>query len=263
MATQIRGRAETPSEGGAMSLSGHLSELRQRLIVSFIAFVLAAVVAYVFYDQILRFFLHPYCVQARLVGPKAHLCVLTVFGPLDAFMVRLNVTAYGGIFLASPIIVFELWRFVTPGLKANEKRYAIPFAVSTVALFFLGAFVAWLTFPHALGFLHAVGGSNINDLFTPSKYLGLIIALMVIFGATFEFPVVLVGLEIAGVLKPEQLAHWRRPAIVIIVIFAGVVTPSSDPFSMLAMAVPMLLFYEASIHVGKFLTRKRRRAKTT
>ena len=168
-------------------------------------------------------------------------------------MVRLNVTAYGGIFLASPIIVFELWRFVTPGLKANEKRYAVPFAVSTVALFFLGAFVAWLTFPHTLGFLHAVGGSNINDLFTPSKYLGLIIALMVIFGATFEFPVVLVGLEIAGVLKPEQLAHWRRPAIVIIVIFAGVVTPSSDPFSMLAMAVPMLLFYEASIHVGKFL----------
>ena len=260
MATLIPGRAGTPSEGGAMSLSEHLGELRQRLIVSFIAFILAAVVAYVFYDQILRFFLHPYCVQARLAGNH---CALTVFGPLDAFMVRLNVTAYGGLFLASPIIVFELWRFVTPGLKANEKRYEIPFAVSTVALFFLGAFVAWLTFPHALGFLHAVGGSNINDLFTPSKYLGLIIALMVIFGATFEFPVVLVGLEIAGVLKPQQLAHWRRPAIVIIVIFAGVVTPSSDPFSMLAMAVPMLVFYEASIHIGKFLTRKRRRAKTT
>ena len=122
-----------------------------------------------------------------------------------------------------------------------------------MALFLLGAFVAWLAFPHALGFLHAVGGSNINDLFTPSKYLGLIIALMTIFGATFEFPVILVGLELAGVLKPQQLAHWRRPAIIIIVIFAGVVTPSSDPFSMLAMAVPMLLFYEASIHIGRLV----------
>jgi sec-independent protein translocase protein TatC len=241
-----------------MPLTAHLGELRQRLIVSFIAFILAAVVAYVFYDEILRFFLHPYCVQAHL---KNKYCVLTVFGPLDAFMVRLNVTAYGGLVLASPVIVFEIWRFVTPGLKANEKRYAVPFALSTVVLFLSGAFVAWLTFPHALGFLHAVGGSNINDLFTPSKYLGLIIALMVIFGATFEFPVVLVGLELAGVLKPAQLARWRRPAIVIIVIFAGVVTPSSDPFSMLAMAVPMLLFYEASIHVGKLLlTRRRRRA---
>ena len=260
MATLTRGREGTPSEGQAMTLTEHLAELRSRIIVSFIAFVLAAVVAYVFYDQILRFFLHPYCVQAHLAGNH---CDLTVFGPLDAFMVRLNVTGYGGIVLASPVIVFELWRFITPGLKANEKRYAIPFAVSTVVLFLLGAFVAWLTFPHALGFLHAVGGSNINDLFTPSKYLGLIIALMTIFGATFEFPVILVGLELAGVLKPQQLAHWRRPAIIIIVIFAGVVTPSSDPFSMLAMAVPMLLFYEASILIGRLATRRRRHAAQT
>jgi sec-independent protein translocase protein TatC len=260
MATLIRGRAGTPSENGTMTLVGHLAELRQRLIVSFVAFVIAAVVAYVFYNEILRFFLHPYCVQAHLTGNH---CALTVFGPLDAFMVRLNMTGYGGLVLASPVILFELWRFITPGLKANEKRYAIPFALSTVALFLFGAFIAWVAFPHALGFLHAVGGSNINDLFTPSKYLGLIIALMTIFGASFEFPVVLVALEIAGVLTPQKLAHWRRPAIVIIVIFAGVVTPSSDPFSMLGMAVPMLLFYEASIQVGKLVTRKRRRATST
>ncbi len=243
-----------------MTLAGHLTELRQRLIISFVAFILAATVVYVIYDEILRFFLHPYCVQARLAGNH---CALTVFGPLDAFMVRLNVTAYGGIVVASPVIIFEIWRFITPGLKANEKRYAIPFALSTVVLFLFGAFVAWLAFPHALGFLHAVGGSNINDLFTPSKYLGLILALMAIFGLTFEFPVVLVGLEIAGVLKPEQLARWRRPAIIVIVIFAGVVTPSSDPFSMLGMAVPMLVFYEASIHIGKLIVHRRQRAART
>ena len=134
-----------------------------------------------------------------------------MFGPLDAFVVRLNITGYGGLVLASPVILFELWRFVTPGLKANEKRYAIPFALSTVALFLFGAFIAWLTFPHALGFLHAVGGSNINDLFTPSKYLGLIIALMTIFGASFEFPVVLVALEIAGVLTPAEARPLASP----------------------------------------------------
>ena len=86
---------------------------------------------------------------------------------------------------------------------------------------------------------------------------------MTIFGVTFEFPVMLVALELAGVLTPQQLAHWRRPAIIIIVIFAGVVTPSSDPFSMLAMAVPMLLFYEASILIGRLATRRRRRAAQT
>ncbi|MGA8297363.1 MAG: twin-arginine translocase subunit TatC, partial [Acidimicrobiales bacterium] len=195
--------------------------------------------------------------EAHKTGPQ---CVLTVFGPLDAFGVRLNLTAYGGVVLALPVILFELWRFVTPGLKANEKRYAVPFALASAGLFALGAYIAWLTFPHALGFLHAVGGPNINDLFTPSKYLTLILALMAIFGVTFEFPVVLIGLEAARVLTPQRLSRWRRGAIILIVIFAGVVTPSSDPFSMLAMAVPMLFFYETSIQIGKVMYRRQERA---
>ncbi|HVC25641.1 MAG TPA: twin-arginine translocase subunit TatC, partial [Acidimicrobiales bacterium] len=185
--------------------------------------------------------------------PKGSSCALYVTGPLEAFGIRLNVTAYGGLVLASPVLLFQLWRFVTPGLRANEKRYAVPFVVATLTLFCFGAYVAWLTFPHALGFLHAVGGPGIKDIFSPSKYLSLIMALMAIFGLTFEFPVVLVALELAGVLTPARLRKWRRPAIVVMVLVAAVVTPSSDPFSMLALAVPMLVFYEVSILIGKLL----------
>ena len=152
-----------------------------------------------------------------------------------------------------------MWRFVTPGLKANEKKYAVPFTVATVVLFGLGCYIAWLTFPHALGFLHAVSGPNIKDLFTPSKYLTLILALMAIFGLTFEFPVVLVGLELARVVSPQKLSHWRKWAIVLIVVFAGVITPSSDPFSMLALAFPMIVFYEASIQAGRLINHRRER----
>jgi len=249
MATLIRRRGGPRPSPDAMTLTEHLGELRRRLVLSVVAFVVAAIVAYVLYPNILRFFEHPYCATL----PKGSSCALYVTGPLEAFGIRLNVTAYGGLVLASPVLLFQLWRFVTPGLRANEKRYAVPFVVATLTLFCFGAYVAWLTFPHALGFLHAVGGPGIKDIFSPSKYLSLIMALMAIFGLTFEFPVVLVALELAGVLTPARLRKWRRPAIVVMVLVAAVVTPSSDPFSMLALAVPMLVFYEVSILIGKLL----------
>ncbi len=257
MAITLKRRTGAGQSPDSMTLVEHLAELRRRLIIVLAAVAAGAIVVYILYPQILRFFLHPYCIEAHLKGTN---CALWVFGPLDAFAIRLNMTAYGALALALPVIVFELWRFVTPGLKANEKKYALPFTGATVALFGLGCYIAWITFPHALGFLHAVGGSNIHDLFTPSKYLTLILALMAIFGVTFEFPVLLVGLELAHVLTPQRLAHWRKWAIVLIVVFAGVITPSSDPFSMLALAIPMVVFYEASIQIGKLINRRRERA---
>lgn len=249
MATILKRRGGPLPSPDAMTLTEHLGELRRRLIISLAAFVVALVVAYLLYPHILKFFEHPYC------QIKPGHCALYVTGPLDAFGIRLDIAGYGGLVLASPVLLYQLWRFVTPGLRANEKRYAIPFAAATVGLFLTGAFVAWLTFPHALAFLHAVGGTGIQDIFTAQRYLTLILALMGIFGLTFEFPVVLVALELAGVLTPAKLSRWRRGAIIVIVVVAAVVTPSSDPFSMLAMAFPMILFYEGSILLGKLLKR--------
>jgi sec-independent protein translocase protein TatC len=257
MATLIRRRNGPRPSPDAMTLSEHLGELRQRLIIALVAFTAAAVIVYLFYNRLLTLLEHPYC-QSLHVADGSTRCNLTVLGPLDGFAIRLNITGYGGLILASPFILYQLWRFITPGLKANERRYALPFVFATVGLFLVGSYVAWLTFPHALGFLHTVSDPRaINTLLTAQKYISLILTLMAIFGVTFEFPVVLVALELAGVLTPQRLAKFRRYAIFIIVAVSAVVTPSSDPFSMLAMALPMIIFYEASILIGKTLKRNR------
>ncbi len=235
-----------------MTLGEHLGELRRRLIICIVAVAAGAVVTYVLYDQILAVLQSPYCQAVTHTGRR---CQFYVTQPLQGFALRLNVSAYGGLLIALPITLYQLWQFVTPGLKANEKKYALPFTFATAGLFALGSYVAYLTFPHAMRFLLDVSGPSktIVAILSPNSYVQLILLLMVAFGVTFEFPVVLVALEIAGVLTPAKLSKWRRWAIIGMVLFAAVVTPSSDPFSMLALAIPLLLFYEASIVVGKLL----------
>lgn len=240
----------------AMTLGEHLGELRRRLMVCLVVFAVGGVVSYLVYNQILHFFTAPYC-QIRPGN-----CDLYITAPLQGFGLRLDVAAYGGLFLALPVILFELWRFITPGLKANEKKYALPFTAATLILFSLGALVAYETYPHALGFLIGQGGPHLREIFSPNSYLQLLLLLMLIFGLTFEFPVVLVGLELAGVLSPDKLSQWRRAAIIGLVVFAAVITPSSDPFSMLALAIPLLLFYELSIVIGRLIERQRNRRAT-
>ena len=229
-----------------MPLVAHLTELRHRLIVSVIALAVGAVVGFALYNHILNVLITPY----REVTGKSQ---FVFFDPLEAFATRLKVAAWSGAFLASPVVLWQLWRFITPGLHKSEKRFAIPFIVASILLFLLGGVVAMVTFRPALSFLIGVGGSNLTPLFSASKYLSLVMLMIVAFGVAFEFPILLVFLELAGVVSSRKLRKWRRPAIVIIVIAAAVITPSQDPYSLFAMAIPMYLFYEGSILVGRLL----------
>jgi len=235
-----------------MSVVEHLTELRYRLIVSMIAIALGGVVGFLLYDTILDFLLEPYC---KLNTQKLAQCGLLTQDPLEPFLIRLKVSAWTGIAIASPVVFFQIWRFVTPGLNPNEKRYAIPFVASSVLLFGLGGVVAWLTFPRALDFLISVGGDNLVAFFSPSKYLRLIILMFVAFGVAFEFPVLLVFLQLARVITSKQLMGWWRGAVVLIFASAAVITPSQDPYSLLFMAGPMCVFYVLSIVVGRLLKR--------
>ena len=140
-------------------------------------------------------------------------CRLVVTDPLESFSTRLKLAGYLGLLMASPVVLWQLWRFITPGLYDREKRYAIPFVFSSVVLFLMGAGLAIVTFPKTLQFFAQFGGQNLELLYTPGKYLGLLTLMMLIFGLGFEFPVVLVFLELAGVLKWQQLRRWRRYAI--------------------------------------------------
>lgn len=241
-----RGRRRHPD---AMTMAEHLAELRRRLVVAIVAFVVGACVAAVFYNWSLHLLQQPYC------DVRPHSCGFYVTAPLDGLTLRVKMAAFGGLILSSPVLLWELWRFITPGLKPTEKRYAVPFVVASVVLFLGGCATAYLIFPHALGWLIGVGGPHLHQLLNPTGYLSLILLLMVLFGLTYEFPVVLIALELARVVTPAGLLrHWRW-AVIGITVAAGVFTPSSDPFSMLALAVPLTAFYFLSIAIGKLLVR--------
>jgi sec-independent protein translocase protein TatC len=248
-AAPSRWRRSSTSSPDAMTLTEHLTELRRRLLVGVIGFLIAAVVAFLAYNQILAFLKGPYC-----HANHGH-CALYVTSPLDGLSLRIKIAAFGGLVLASPILLFELWRFITPGLKKNEKRYAIPFVVSSVVLFLCGVAVAYVSFSHALVFLGSIGGPGLQEIYNPNQYLSLIIWMMIIFGLTFEFPVLLVSLELARVVTPAQLLGWWRWAIISITVASAVFTPSGDPLSMLALAVPLVAFYFMAIGIGKLARR--------
>jgi sec-independent protein translocase protein TatC len=232
-----------------MTVVEHLTELRRRLFISIAAVAVGAVVGFILYEPILSFLKEPYCDTL----PKGRPCSLFVQDPLEGFAIRLRIAGYTGLFLAFPVVLYQLWRFITPGLHKREKRYAIPFVSSSIVLFTSGAALAYLTFAKALSFLQSVGGPDFQEIYSPGKYLRLILLMFLAFGLAFEFPVVLVFLELAGVLGTAQLRRWRRPAAVLILIVAAVITPSQDPWTLLAMAGPMYLFYEASILIGRLL----------
>jgi len=233
-----------------MTVVEHLSELRRRIIVCMIAITIAAIVVYIFSLDIIRFLIEYY--EDATDGQRD---ALIFTGPLDAFATRLKVATYGGFALALPVWLFQMWRFVTPGLNPKEKRYAIPFVLTSVLLFSLGGLVAMLTLPKALDFLLNIGGSELEPLLTADKYLSLVSLMIIAFGIAFEFPVVLTFLLLARVISVAQLRRWRRAAIVLITIFAAVITPSQDPYSLLLMMVPMYLFYEVCIIIGRILKR--------
>jgi len=234
-----------------MTLVEHLTELRYRLIVSLLAIAVGGAIAFGFYGSILRVLVHPYCD----ILPPGRPCTLFVRDPLEGFATRLKVAGWGGLAMASPVVLWQAWRFITPGLHPNEKKYAVPFVAISTILFASGGLVAMLTFPQALQFLIAVGGAHVEPLFSPGRYLSFVILMIIAFGISFEFPVLLVFLQLAGVLTPAKLSSWRRFAIVAILAAAAVITPSQDPYSLFAMAVPMYVFYELSIVTGRVLRR--------
>jgi len=253
--------SEEDLDEGRMTLVEHLTELRSRVIWSAVVLVFFTVVVFVFYNRLLNFLSGPYenvtkGTQNQACGATATTgCKLIATGPLEPLLVRVKVSTYGGIALAVPFVFWQIWRFVTPGLHKNERRYGIAFLFAIVILFALGAVTAWLTVEKALEFLLHAGGSGIQPLLTADKYLTLVALMVAAFGVAFEFPVLLVFLLLVRVVTTQQLNSVRRYMIVGIVIFSAVITPSSDPFSLFFMAVPMYLFYEIAIVIGRLMKR--------
>ena len=253
--TGRRQKIKTPED--RMTLTEHLAELRTRIIRSVLAIVVGIIVLLAAYDTVLTFLRKPYTDLCKRKPSLECVGSLQFIGPLEGFSTRLSICTYGGVILALPVILWQIWRFVVPALHAKEKKYAIPFVFSSVFLFMLGAAVAYWTLTPALDFLISWSGADVEANFQVSKYVSLFGLMVAAFGITFEFPVLLVFLQLVGVLTPQTLMKQWRYAVVIIFIIAAVITPSGDPYSMMALAGPMTLFYLISIIIGKIAQKRK------
>jgi sec-independent protein translocase protein TatC len=244
----------SPQSGGHMTIWEHLAELRSRLIKCIVAVILGAIIGWFLFPWLFEQLLVPF---RELVPPDEGQIIAS--SPLQPFATRLKVSGYVGVALAMPVLLWQLWRFVTPGLYPHEKKYALPFTISACVLFVAGAALAYITLNPALEFLIEVGGGDVEAYYTVDSYVMLIIWMMLAFGAGFEFPVLLVALLLIGVLTPRQLLGWWRQALVVITVAAAVITPSGDPITMLALGIPMALLYFVAIGVGAAVLALRRR----
>lgn len=252
----FRRRRQLKKHGGHMTLVEHLSELRSRLIVSLGAFVLLSIGAFTFYDSIFAFIIEPLCtLPPDKLGPQG--CRLIQTTPLEGFQVRLKLTAMVGLVLASPVWLYQMWAFIVPGLTSREKKYSIPFVLTSITLFVAGAAFAYTLLPTGLRVLIGLGGEGMVAFLRADGYINFVGLMLIAFGITFEIPVVLLFLGLAGVISVETLRARRKAAFVAAFGLAAVVTPSQDPYTMSAMAIPLYLLYEITILLLRFLTRKR------
>ncbi len=229
-----------------MSLVEHLEELRRRLIIIVISILAAAVVGYLFAGAVLDL------LRTRLPEEYRTLIFLS---PPDLFAAYLKIAGFIGIALAMPVILFHVWRFVTPGLTARERRFVWPVIIAALALFALGIVIGFIVIPYALNFLLGFAGNGLEPALTVDGYIGFVTTMMLAFGLVLEFPIVLIGLARVGILNYRRVASQRRWAILAIVLFAIVLTPGGDPISPLILSGVMFLLFEGSLLIIRLIRR--------
>jgi sec-independent protein translocase protein TatC len=233
-------------EGPTMSLIEHLEELRRRVIVIVIAVLAAAVLGFVIAKPVLN------VLRAPLPDEYA---TLYFNNPAGAFGALLKIAGFLGIAFAMPVILFEVWRFVTPGLTPRERRFVWPVILAALLLFVLGVVIGYVIIPYALTFLLSFGGDTLSPLLTVDEYIGFVTTMLLAFGLILEFPIVLIGLARVGVLNHRRLARQRRWAILAIVVLAIVLTPGGDPISPLILSGVMFLLFEGSLLIIRLIRR--------
>jgi sec-independent protein translocase protein TatC len=247
------------ADGGRMPLVEHLRELRTRLIRGSLAIIAGSAVAWFFYEPIIELLIDPVC-DAGVAGVANTACgpvvVSSVLGPLS---LQLKVSLFGGLLLASPIWLYQLWAFLAPGLHRNEKRWTYAFVSGGVPLFLAGAALSYLILPKAIRVLLDFTPGGVGNLIRLDEYLDFVLRMLLIFGLAFELPLALIVANLAGLLSGRRIRSWWRGMVFGIFVFAAAATPTGDPLTMAALAAPMILLYAVAVVVALLVDRSRRR----
>lgn len=249
-----------------MTLIEHLYELRRRLGFAALAVIAGGIVGFLWFN----YRVGPIPSLGQLMnGPYCHLppsqrvqfagrgCALLQTQPFEGFLIRLKVGVAAGVVLTSPVWLYQLWAFITPGLYRKERKFAVTFVTSAVVLFAGGAVMAYLVVPEALKVLSNVGGSEFVTALAATSYVGFMLNLLVIFGVSFELPLLVVMLNMVGVLKYEKLRRWRRYMIFGLFVFAAFATPGQDPISMTALAGGLTILLELAVQISRVHDRRK------
>jgi sec-independent protein translocase protein TatC len=245
-----------------MPVLDHLRELRQRVIKILVIVSLGAVVGWLLYDQILSILKHPYCQvpeKYRFTPKGVGDCVLVYHSALDGFTTRLKVSLIAGAVITGPLWLYQIWAFITPGLRRNERKYTLIFVAASTVLFAAGMLLAYVVLAKGLRVLLEQAGTGTQAQLTVSDYISFVTLMLVAFGAAFEVPLIVVMANLAGALPARLLKKSQRVAIFLIFVFAAVATPSTDPFTMCAMAIPMVLLFEAAVLIAVVHDRRKAR----
>ena len=245
-----------------MTLIAHLTELRNRIAKALLALLVATAIAFWWYEHGLGAFIRaPYCgLDPELRFPPGDgPCGLLITDVFGGVFIRLKVAFLAGAVLSAPFWLWQLWAFITPGLKRNEKRYGIAFVAVSTLLFALGAVLAYVSLSAGLELLLSLAGDGVVIALTAQDYIGFVLSLLVAFGVSFEVPLIAVALNLVGVLTYEVLSSSRRWIFFLTFVFAAFVTPTQDPFTMLLMAGPMIVLFEAAIQIARVVDRRRAR----
>jgi sec-independent protein translocase protein TatC len=252
-------------QGEEMTLFEHLAELRSRLLKAGLAFAVFFVIGFAFNNVVSDILTSPYCslpselrVTGQIVDGQDN-CKLIFTDVLGAFIVRIKAALVVAVTFGGPVIAYQIWAFVVPGLKAKEKRYAAPFVILSQLLFLAGAAFSFLIIPRGLEFLLNFGGDAFVSFLDANSYLTFLLRMMIVFGVAFEYPLIISLLVLMGLVTVESLKRFRRHAFFLSFVAASILTPQ-DPFTMVVLALPLAAFYEICILFAWLVGRRRAKA---
>jgi sec-independent protein translocase protein TatC len=244
-----------------MSLIEHLRELRSRLFKSVLAIAVGLTVSWFAYGWLFKLLIDPFNTSVAQLRQQRHIEAKPVFtGIADAFLLQTKVSLVAGIVLTSPIWLYQIWAFIMPGLHRHERKWTLVFVSVAGPLFFAGVVLGYYVLPRGLELLISFTPVDVANFIQLDAYLSFILRILLVFGIAFEIPLFVVLLNLAGVLSGSQLSRWRSWIIFLTFVFAAVATPSTDPITMLLLALPMTALFLISEVIAHLVDRRRHRA---